>query len=67
MPEKNETPIIYDKIWYWKKRFPGRKGQSCRIVSRSKVSVLVEFEDGFRAVTSWYGVRKNKGVVDHAG
>lgn len=51
--------IIFDQVWFWKSRLPDRKGQSCRIVTRGKMnSILVEFEDGFRAVTSRYAVRR---------
>ena len=45
--------------WYWKGILGNRKGQPCRIVCRGKLNnVLVEFEDGFRVVTSRYAVRK---------
>jgi len=41
---------------------PERKGQRCRILVRAKRmnSVLVEFEDGFRVVTSRYAVRRTR-------
>ena len=49
----------YPYAWYWKKRLPGHKGQRCQILARGKKnSVLVEFEDGFRVVTSRFAVRK---------
>lgn len=48
-------------VWYWKSRLGTRKGQRCRIVARGALnSVLIEFEDGFRVVTSRYAVRKAK-------
>ncbi len=49
----------FDHIWYWRARLPERKGQPCRILIRSKKmnSVLVEFPDGTRYVTSRYAVR----------
>jgi hypothetical protein len=52
---------VFDHVWYWKSRLPERKGQLCRVVARGKLnSVWVEFEDGFRVVTSRYAVRKKK-------
>lgn len=37
----------------------GRKGQRCRVLVRGKMnSCLVEFEDGFKAVTSRNALRK---------
>lgn len=48
-----------DHIWYWRSRLPERKGQRCRVLVRGGMNnVLVEFEDGFRVVTSRYAVRK---------
>jgi hypothetical protein len=36
-----------------------RKGQSCRVLCHEKLnSILVEFGDGFRVVTSRYAARK---------
>jgi len=46
-------------IWFWKTRLPERKGQLCRIIARGKMnSALVEFEDGYKVITSRYAVRK---------
>ena len=46
-------------IWFWKSVLGDRKGQPCRVICAGKMnSVLVEFEDGFRVVTSRYAVRK---------
>ncbi len=48
-------------VWYWRKRLPERKGQTCRILARGGMnSCLVEFEDGFKVITSRYAVRKVK-------
>lgn len=49
----------YHHVWYWRSRLPERKGSPCRVVARSRRlgSVLVEFEDGVRVVTSRYAVR----------
>jgi hypothetical protein len=51
---------MYDHLWHWRSRLPARKGMACRVVVRSRRlgSVLVEFEDGFRVVTSRYAVRR---------
>ena len=39
----------------------GRKGQACRVICRGKMnSALVEFEDGFKMVTSRNALRKRK-------
>lgn len=63
----------YDHVWFWRARpvyfteargfVPDdRKGQDCRVVARGALgSVLVEFADGHRVVTSRYAVRKKKG------
>lgn len=46
-------------VWFWRKRLPERKGQLCRIIERGRMnSIMVEFEDGFRVVTSRFAVRK---------
>jgi hypothetical protein len=49
----------YHHVWHWRSRLPERKGSPCRVVARSRRlgSVLVEFEDGVRVVTSRYAVR----------
>jgi hypothetical protein len=46
-------------VWFWKTRLPERKGQPCRVLVRGKMnSILVEFEDGYKVITSRYAVRK---------
>ena len=46
-------------IWYWRCRLPERKGQRCKILARGSMnSILVEFEDGYRVITSFHAVRK---------
>lgn len=52
----------YPYIWFWRTRLPERKGQRCRVLVRAKAmnSILVEFEDGYRVVTSRFAVRKAK-------
>lgn len=45
--------------WWWKTRLPERHSQACRILVRGKMnSILVEFADGFRVVTSRFAVRR---------
>ena len=49
-------------VWFWRKRLPERRGQSCRVLARGTMnSILVEFKDGYRVVTSRYAVRKAVG------
>lgn len=44
--------------WYWRKKLGERNGQRCRVLARGKMnSILVEFEDGYRVITSRYAVR----------
>lgn len=46
-------------VWFWRTRLPERKGQPCRVLARGAMnSVLVEFADGLRVVTSRYAVRR---------
>lgn len=53
----------FDHEWFWKTKLPERKGQRCRVLVRAKRmnSILVEFQDGFKVVTSRYAVRKRAG------
>jgi len=49
----------FDHVWFWRSRFAERNGTRCRVITRGKKnSVLVQFEDGFKVVTSRYAVRK---------
>jgi hypothetical protein len=58
-PEQDEA---YPYTWFWKSRLPERKGQRCRVLVQGRMnSILVEFTDGYRVVTSRYAVRKQKG------
>jgi hypothetical protein len=51
--------MVYDCVWFWRARLPERKGQRCRVVARGRMnSIMVEFEDGYRVVTSRWAVRK---------
>ena len=48
--------------WRIRKWLPDRFGQKCRVLVWGKMnSVMVEFEDGYKAVTSRYFVRKLRG------
>jgi hypothetical protein len=59
----------YPYVWFWHRK-PGwdrgtppreldRKGQRCRVIARGAMnSALLEFEDGFRTVTSRSGLRR---------
>lgn len=50
-------PAIYR--WCWRKRLPERHGQLFRVICRGTMnSCLIEFEDGFRSVTSRNALRK---------
>lgn len=59
--------MTFDMVWFWRPRpWPGRcvdrKGRRCRVAARGGMnSVLVEFEDGFRVVTSRHAVRRPVG------
>jgi hypothetical protein len=50
----------YPYVWAWAVRpTPSRKGQRCRVLVRGAMnSALVEFEDGYRVVTSRNGLRR---------
>ena len=53
--------MSFDHEWWWRKWLPERKGQRCRVLARGGMnSILVEFEDGFKTITSRYAVRKAK-------
>lgn len=53
--------LKFDYIWFWKVKLPERKGQPCRVLARGKMnSILVEFEDRFKVITSRFAVRKRK-------
>lgn len=49
----------FDRVWYWRSRLPERKGQRCRLLARGTLnSCLIEFEDGWKVVTSRFAIRK---------
>lgn len=48
-------------FWRVRKFLPDRFGQKCRVLARGKMnSVLVEFEDGYKAITIRYFIRRLK-------
>ena len=52
---------LFDHVWFWRTRLPERKGQACRVLVRGRMnSILVEFSDGYKVVTSRYAVRRMK-------
>jgi hypothetical protein len=54
-----EEDRMFPYYYAWNRM--GRKGQFCRVLARGKMnSCLVEFEDGFKAVTSRNALRKRK-------
>jgi len=54
-PEANKA---YPFLWFWKSRLPERKELPGRVVAGGRMnSILVEFADGLRVVTSQYAVR----------
>ncbi len=52
----------YPYIWFWKVKLPDRKNSPCRVLVRSGKlnSALIEFEDGFKVVSSRNAIRKRK-------
>lgn len=55
----NSNPDVMDYVWFWKSKLGSRKGQPCKVIARGKMnSILVEFADGYKAITSRYAVRK---------
>jgi len=53
---KNE----FNHYWYWKSKLPERNGQKCKVIKRGKKnSILIEFEDGYKVVTSRFAVRQS--------
>lgn len=45
--------------WRWHKYLPDRFGFACRVIVTGALnSALIEFEDGYRVVSSRYAVRK---------
>jgi hypothetical protein len=45
-------------VWFWRKRLPERKGMRCRILVKGTKSIMIQFEDGNRVITSLNAIRK---------
>lgn len=61
----SEANIVFIYVWHWSEKarpaLGDRKGQRCRVLARGRMnSIAVEFEDGFRVITSRYAVRRAK-------
>jgi len=55
----------FEHVWFWKIKLPERRGGLCRIVARGKMnSILVEFPDGYKVITSRYAVRRKGDELD---
>lgn len=53
--------MSFDRVWWWRRKLPERKGQRCRVLARGKMnSAMVEFEDGFKVITSRNAIRKSR-------
>lgn len=53
--------------WRWRAKLPDRHGQGCRVLARGKMnSILVEFADGHRVVTSRHAIRRLPRIPDAA-
>jgi hypothetical protein len=63
-----EGKLLMTHVWFWKTKLGDRKGHPCRVLARSRParrkgewvanSILVEFADGFRVVTSRHAVQR---------
>lgn len=57
----NDTPTPTASLyrWHWRARLPDRHGQTFIILCRGTLnSCLIEFADGFRAITSRNALRR---------
>lgn len=62
-PETQAPPLTH--YWAWRKRLPERFRQPCRVIARARMnSILIEFADGVRVVTSRYAVRRSTDAVE---
>lgn len=53
--------MTYKYYWRVKTRLPDRTGQPCNVLARGKMNnCLVEFQDGYRVITSRNYVRRIK-------
>lgn len=60
----------YPFLWRFRKYLGARHNTACKVIARGigrgPRNVLVEFQDGFRAVGTRYCVRRARGIA-HAG
>jgi hypothetical protein len=62
MIDSTHPIAIFPYFYAWARM--GRKGKLCRVLARGKMnSALIEFEDGYLAVTSRNALRKVKETV----
>ena len=55
---QGECVMDYLYVWFWRKKLGDRKDQPCRVLARGRMnSIMVEFEDGYKVITSRFAVR----------
>ncbi len=58
LPHDDGGPL-FDRVWYWKRLLPERRGHVCRVLARGELNAaLVEFVDGQRVVTTRLALRR---------
>ena len=51
----------FDYVWHWTSHLPERKGNKCRVLAKGYMnSILIEFEDNKKVLTSKYAIRPIK-------
>lgn len=56
---RGRPPIEYRYLYFWHRM--DRKGQTCAVLARGAMnSCLVQFEDGFTAITSRNAIRRRQ-------
>lgn len=47
-------------VWHWRARLPERRGQRHRLIATGSLnSCMIEFEDGWRVITSRNALRRS--------
>jgi len=60
-PDAANQQKPFDRYWRVRRTLPHRYGKPCRILIRGKMnSCMIEFQDGYRTITSRWSVRKIK-------
>ncbi len=55
----------YTQYWFWLCKLGERKNQACKVLAKGKLnSWLIEFEDGFRTLTSRNAVRRRWYLIE---